>query len=41
VRQLFLTTVVPRMEYALVVWYAGIHERATGTVWATKTLGKV
>ncbi|KAF7372603.1 hypothetical protein MVEN_00123200 [Mycena venus] len=45
VRQLFLTIVVPRMEYALPVWYRPVTERAgarrTGTVWVSKALGKV
>jgi ribonuclease HI len=45
VRQLFQTVVVPRMEYALPVWYkpASSNEdaRRTGTVWIAKALDKV
>jgi hypothetical protein len=45
VRQLFQTVVVPRMEYALPVWYKPVSSnedaRRTGTVWVAKALGKV
>ncbi|KAF7372264.1 hypothetical protein MVEN_00086000 [Mycena venus] len=45
IRQLFLTIVVPRMEYALPVWYRPVTEREgvrrKGTVWVARTLGKV
>ncbi|KAJ7347775.1 hypothetical protein DFH08DRAFT_699005, partial [Mycena albidolilacea] len=44
-RQLFQTVVVPRMEYALQLWYRPVTEcesaRRSGTVWVTKALGKV
>jgi ribonuclease HI len=44
-RQLFQTVVVPRMEYALPVWYRPVmereHARRGGTVWIAKVLGKV
>jgi hypothetical protein len=43
--QLFQTVVVPRMEYALPVWYRPVtaqeHARRSGTVWVAKVLGKV
>jgi hypothetical protein len=43
--QLFLTTVVPRMEYTLPVWYKPVYSnddvRRSGTVWIAKALGKV
>ncbi|KAJ6472102.1 hypothetical protein C8R45DRAFT_836181, partial [Mycena sanguinolenta] len=45
VRQLFLTAVVPRMEYVLSVWYRPVSSnedaRRSGMVWITKVLGKV
>ena len=44
-RQLFQTVVVPRMEYALPVWYRPVSSnndtRRTGTVWVANALGKV
>ncbi|KAF7350204.1 hypothetical protein MVEN_01323400 [Mycena venus] len=45
VRQLFQTVVVPRMEYALPVWYKPVSSnedaRRSGSVWVAKALGKV
>ncbi|KAF7366527.1 putative RNA-directed DNA polymerase from transposon X-element [Mycena sanguinolenta] len=44
-RQLFQTIVVPRMEYALPVWYRPVTDREGmrrgGTVWVARALGKV
>ncbi|KAJ7620887.1 hypothetical protein DFH06DRAFT_927830, partial [Mycena polygramma] len=44
-RQLFQTVVIPRMEYALPVWYnpvsANTDARRTGRVWIANALGKV
>jgi hypothetical protein len=44
-RQLFQSIVVPRMEYALLVWYCPVtmrvDTRRAGAVWVAKALGKV